>query len=56
MWTVEPLFDSFTFYVCLFCSRIIVSIMEFNATVKQVRDLASYKARFNPPLLTSEKA
>ena len=32
----------------LFCSHIVVNIMEFYATVIQVRGLASYKTRFNP--------
>ena len=39
-----PIFDNFTYYVCLFCSHIVVNIMKFDATVIQVRGLAiSYK-------------
>ena len=37
---------------CLFCSRIVVNIMEFDATVIQVRGLDSFKTRFNPPFST----
>ena len=42
----------FTYHVCLFCSSIVVNIMEFDATVIPVRGLASYKTRFNPPFST----
>ena len=46
----------FTYCVCLFCSRIGDIMMEFDATVIQVRGLASYKTRFNPPFSTFENA
>ena len=36
-------------HVCLFCSHFAVNIMEFYANVIQVRGLASYKTRLNPP-------
>ena len=39
----------FTYFVCLFCSHVVVSIMEFDATVVHVRGLASCNTRFNPP-------
>ena len=39
MFTVVPIFDIFTYYTCLFCSHIVVNIMEFDATVIQVRGL-----------------
>ena len=39
--------------LCLFVmTHIVVNIMEFYATIIQVRDLASYKTRFNPPFFT----
>ena len=50
------LYPFFTCYVCLFCLRIVLNIMEFDATVIQVRDLASYKTRFNPSFSTFENA
>ena len=40
---LNSIIDIFTFYVCLFCSHIVVNIMEFDAPVIQVRGLASYK-------------
>ena len=38
----------------LFCSHIVVNIMELDANVIQVRCLASFKTRFNPPFSTHE--
>ena len=46
----------FTYYVGLFCSDIVVDIIEFYTTVMQVRGLHSYKTRFHPPLSTQENA
>ena len=51
-----PYFWHFTLWVCLFCSRIVDNVMEFDATVIQVKGLASYKTRFNPPFSTSKNA
>ena len=48
--------DIFTYCVCLFCSRIVVKIKEFDVTVIQVRGLASNKSRFNPPFSIEENA
>ena len=45
--TAVPLFLTFfTYYVCLFCSHIVVNIMEFYANVIQVRVLASYNTSY----------
>ena len=49
-------FYLFTYCVCLFCARIGDNIMKLDATVIQVRVLASYKTRFNPPFSTFENA
>ena len=53
MYTVDccsPIFDMFTNYVCfLFCSHIVLNIMEFYAIVIQLRGSSSYKTWFNPP-------
>ena len=55
MLTALPLFfDIFTYYVCLFCSHIVVDIMEFDATVIQMRSLASFKTRLNRSFSTQE--
>ena len=35
-WLLYFFFDIFTYYVCLFCSRIVVNIMEFDAIATQV--------------------
>ena len=41
-----PIFTFFfIYYVCLFCSQIIVNIIKCNATVIQVRGLASIKTK-----------
>ena len=40
-WTF--IFEIFTYYVCLFWSHIDVNIIEFDATVIQVRGLATLK-------------
>ena len=56
MLTAVPLFfDIFTYCVCLFCSRIGDNIMEFESVI-QMRGLAGYKTRFNPPFSTFENA
>ena len=54
-WLLYPYFWLF-YLLCLFCSRIGDYITEFDATVIQVRGLASYKTRFNPPFSTFENA
>ena len=41
---LTAVFDIFTYCVCLFCSRIVVNVKEFDATVVQVRALVCYKA------------
>ena len=53
-WLLYSYFNIFTYYVCLFCSRFVVNIMKFDANVIQVRNLASYKTRSNPPFCTKE--
>ena len=45
-------FLSIVSVVCLFCSQIVVNTMELDATVIQVKGLASFQARLNPSLST----
>ena len=40
---VTLFFDIFNYSVCLFCSHIVVNIIEFDANVIQVRGLATLK-------------
>ena len=51
-WLMCPIFDMYTCYLCLFCSRIVVNIIEFYETFIQVRGLASYKTTLYPPFST----
>lgn len=39
-----------------FCAHIVVNTMELYASVIQMRDLVSYKTRFNAPLSTQGNA
>ena len=39
-----PIFDIFAYYVYMFYSHIVVNIVEFHATVIQVRGIASHKS------------
>ena len=54
MLTAVPEFLAFFYYVCLVCSQIVINIIEFYATVIQVRCLARYENRLNPPFLHKE--
>ena len=53
--TAEPSFLTF-YQPCLFCSNIVVKIMEFDSTVIQVRGLPSNKTRIIQPFSTIENA
>ena len=52
MLTAVLQFVMFTYYVCLFCSHIVVNIIEFDSTIIQVRGLASFETILNPPFST----
>ena len=56
LWTQEIIKLVVFNIFCLFCSRVVVNIMEFDATFIQVRGLASYKTGFNPPFSRYENA